>query len=110
GFERFDGRAKPSEASYWVLAFEQGSALVLEDQIVTGATSGATGRAIVDAVVESGDVGSSDAAGYVVLMAVSGEFQDGETLTVSAAPVATADGGSQERGATTDENDIAWRI
>lgn len=108
GFERFDGRPKPSEASYWVLNFDQGSAEISEGDTVTGDNSGATGIALVDAVIESGSYGGGDAAGYLVLTAVSGTFQDDENLQVSMVTKSVADGLATERGALTDANDATW--
>lgn len=108
GFERFDGRPKPSEASYWVLRFKSGMAAINEDDIIEGGTSGATGRAVIDAVVESGDYGDGDAAGYLVIMGLSGEFQDGEDIEVSTVKMAEADGEVLDRGATNDEDDQNW--
>lgn len=108
GFERLDGHPKPSEASYWVLGFDASDTEVQEGDTVTGGTSSATGVALIDGVVESGSYVGGDAAGYLVLTAVSGTFQDDEDLEVSAAKVAEADGVAIERGALTDENDSTW--
>lgn len=108
GFERYDGRPSPSDASYWVLDFDAGTTAVSEGDTVTGATSGATGEALVDSVVESGSYAGNDAAGYLVLTNVSGTFQDNEDLQVSAATVAVADGTATERGATNDTDDQTW--
>ncbi|MEQ9131101.1 MAG: hypothetical protein RJQ08_13665 [Salinisphaeraceae bacterium] len=108
GYERRDGRPRPSKASYWVIQFDAGQAAIAEDDTVTGATSGASGRAVIDAVVESGSYGGSDAAGYVVLTNVSGTFQDNENLQVSAATKVVADGVAVERGAGNDTDDATW--
>ncbi len=108
GFERFDGRPAPSAASYWLLNFDAGVAAVTEGQTVTGASSGATGVALVDAVVTSGSYGGSDAAGYLVLTSVSGEFINNENLQVSAVTVSVADGDDTERGASNDTDDQTW--
>jgi hypothetical protein len=108
GYERYDGRPRPSEASYWVLDFDGGTAAILEDQTVTGATSGATGIAVIDAVVETGSYGGSDAAGYLVLYNVTGTFQDNENLQVSAATKCQADGTDIEHGASTDADGRTW--
>ena len=83
GYERMDGRPAPSAASYWVLRFRNGSASIEEDEVVTGDASGATGVALLDAVVESGSWDTADAAGYIVLTDVVGGFQNGEGLTVA---------------------------
>lgn len=68
-FERYDGRNKPSEASYWTINFDQGSTEFSEGDAVTGATSGATGEVLVPWTL-SFDTGSR-------------EFYVGETLTGS---------------------------
>lgn len=83
GFERMDGRPAPSRASYSVLRFRSGSTIIEGGEVVTGDTSGATGVALYDPTVESGDWDTADAAGYIVLTDVSGGFQNGEGLTVA---------------------------
>jgi hypothetical protein len=108
GWERTDGRPAPSEASYWVLGFDAGTAAVSEGDTVTGATSGATGEALVDGIVDSGSYAGSDAAGRLILTGVSGTFQDDEALEVSSVQVATADGTAAQRGAATDSDDSTW--
>ncbi|WP_420411605.1 hypothetical protein [Roseibium sp.] len=109
GYERLDGRPKPSQAAYWVLAYDAGTTAVTAGQTVTGATSGAQGIALIDGVLESGAYGSSDAAGYLVLIEVAGTFQNDEALQVSAATVATANGESIKSGAGNDTDDATWR-
>lgn len=111
GHERFDGQPKPSQASYWILNFDAGTAAISEGETVTGATSGATGKALVDAVVTSGAYGTSDAAGYLVLTVVDesgGAFEDDEDLQVSAATKCVADGTANQRGASNDTDDTTW--
>lgn len=108
GHERFDGRPLASVASYWVLRFDTGSAALVAGQTVTGATSSTTGELLVDAVVEGGAFDNGDAAGYLVLTAVSGAFGDGEALQVSGVTKALADGTATERGASNDATDQTW--
>lgn len=108
GFERFDGRPKPSLATYATLPFDAGDTLVEAGDVVTGAVSGATGVAVVDHVVTSGDVSGGDAAGHLVLREVTGAFQDNEALQVSAATVATAAGTANPNGAETDADNTTW--
>lgn len=114
GYERFDGRPKPSEASYSILYFDNGVAEVAASSVVTGVTSGATGTAIRAGVLyrsDGGDVGSyagSDAQGYLVLTSVSGTFVDNEALQVSGSGVATVNGEAVEAGAPSDDADRAW--
>ncbi|UWQ30260.1 hypothetical protein [Leisingera sp. M523] len=108
GYERLDGQPKPSEASYWLLAFDQGSTAISEGDTLTGATSGATGVVLEDPTVSSGSWAGSDAAGEVILYNVSGTFQDNEAVQVSASTVAYADGTAVENGASDDANDDAY--
>jgi hypothetical protein len=85
GYERFDGQASPTDASYWVLDFNTGS--IVEpavDSTAIGATSGATGKVGL-IVVASGSWATSDAAGYIILFNVSGSFIDTEALSFTAA-------------------------
>lgn len=102
GFERLDGQPKPSAASYWILDFDAGTAAISEGDTVTGASSGATGEALIDAVIESGSYVGNDAAGYLVLVNVVGIFQNNENLQVSAATKSVADGVVKKLGADTD--------
>lgn len=108
GYERFDGRPKPSKASYWRLRFDAGAAAITEGESVTGASSAATGVALIDAVVESGTYAGGDAAGYLVLTGVSGTFSDNENLEVGAVTHSVADGEAVERGALNDDDDSTW--
>lgn len=106
GFERSDGRPRPSAASYWVLNFDAGSADFAVADIITGGTSGATGEVLV-VTVTSGTWGGGDAAGKLILFNVSGTFQDNEAIT-AAGGAAVANGGASKRGATNDTDDSTW--
>lgn len=108
GHERFSGKPKPSQASYWVLNFDAGVAAITAGQTVTGATSSATGIALYDATVTAGSYGSSNAAGYLVLTNVSGTFQDNENLQVGGVTKVVANGVTAERGALADSDDTTW--
>lgn len=105
GYERFDGHPSPSEASYWILYFKTGSTEVSEGDTVTDTTSGATGIALLDGVVESGAYLDSDAEGYLVLYAVSGTFALNHNLQVSAATVAVAAGAAALNAAESANHD-----
>jgi hypothetical protein len=76
GYERFDGRPRPSDALYTVFTCTLTAAVSVGD-IITGDTSGET--AVVIAVSGSTLIGTK----------VSGSFTLGEILEVSAAPVGT---------------------
>lgn len=108
GYERFDGRPKPSEATYWIQRFDVGTATIAQGATVTGATSAATAVAVRAMVVQSGAFGDSDAAGYLVLTQRTGAFQDNENLQVGGVTKCVADGTMAERGALVDDEDRAW--
>jgi hypothetical protein len=108
GYERFNGRPQPSLATYWVLKFDAGSTAIVAGNAVTGGTSGATATVLLDAEVTSGDWGTSDAAGFLVVTNLVGVFQDNEDIEVSAATVAVADGTAAIRGAANDDDDRTW--
>lgn len=108
GFERLDGRTKPSEATYAVLGFDVGTATIAAGASVVGGTSGATGTALIDMAVTSGTLGGGDAAGYLVLIAVTGTFQDNELLKVGGVTKCQADGVALEGGALNDTDDATW--
>jgi hypothetical protein len=96
GFERFDGRPKPSEASYQQLLFTGGTVAITAGQSIVGATTGTTATVLANATVTSGSYGEGDAAGRLALVDVVGAFVVGETLLVSSSPVAVA--GAQTLG------------
>lgn len=77
GFERFDGRASPTAASYWVMTITQTGAIAV-GATLSGVTSAATGRVL-------GVFGRT-----VVLGRVTGNFVLGEVLQVAAVTVAAA--------------------
>ncbi|MEQ8394985.1 hypothetical protein [Thalassobaculum sp.] len=108
GNERTDGRPAPSAASYWTIDFDQGQTQIMAEDVVTGATSGATGIALYNVAAVTGSYGGSDATGTIVLTQVNGTFQDNENLQVSASTVVVADGVATERGASNDTDDTTW--
>jgi hypothetical protein len=108
GYERYDGRQSPSTASYWYLNFDAGSAAISEGNTVDGGTSGASGEALINAVVSSGTYGGGNAVGYIVLTNVTGTFVDGEDLEVGAAKKSELNGTAVDRGASNDTDDTTW--
>lgn len=68
-----------------------GTAEISEGDVLDGATSGATGT-VARIGTTGGDWSTSNKTGYVILTGVTGTFQDGEDLTISATKVAEADG------------------
>lgn len=102
GYERTDGRLRPSDAKYLTVPFTAGSAALLEDQTVTGASSGASGAVVVDAVALIGDFGAGTAEGLVHLHGVTGTFQTGEALRVGGVDVALIEAAPLENGSPED--------
>lgn len=112
GHERFDGHTSPTDAPYYELDFTGAVSLFAAGDLITGANSGATGVALADSVVTSGTYASGDAAGYVGIGLVVGNFIDGEPLQVGSATLSTEDGGDLllESGATFDLEPILVSI
>ncbi|MDO8534624.1 MAG: hypothetical protein Q7S17_07785 [Xanthobacteraceae bacterium] len=105
GHERFDGKPKPSAASYWVIDFDAGTAAVGAFAVLTGETSGATAKVLVGSKVRTGTYGASTAAGFIVLYQVTGTFLDNENLQVDAATRCVANGSAISKG-TLDQDYI----
>lgn len=95
GYERFDGRPSPSAAAY-VVVVVTGLAAVAASAAVTGSTSGATAVAVY--------AGADD---RLVLTKVVGDFDVGETLTVSASAVGVV-AAVTESGADTLLEDVTY--
>ena len=102
GYEAFDGRPKPSEASYWLLNYKAGFTSILVGSVITGL--GASGE-VLEITLTSGSWISGTAAGQMVLFNVTGAFVDGEAIKVSAVTRAYADGASTERNYSDDITD-----
>lgn len=86
GYERVDGRPEPSKATYYVQAFDQGTAVINVGDTVTGAS--ASGKVLAIDVTGAWD---GSAAGRLILGAVTGSFVDNEDILVGTAK-AKADG------------------
>lgn len=74
------------------VSFENGSTEIQDGDTVVGDSSGATGTAYGDPVLESGSWTNDDASGDILLRNVSGSFSANETLTVSGTNCATSTG------------------
>ena len=103
GYEAFDGRPKPSEATYHVLNFDAGSRLAGVTETITGA--GGAYATVIESYVEGGTFSGGDLYGYYVIYAVSGTFIDNEVLSSGGAPYALVNGVTQERGVSDDIED-----
>lgn len=96
GYEAFDGRAKPSDATYRVLTISglSGGAV---GQTVTGATSGATSV-----------IASAPDGGRLVVTKVVGAYLTSETLNIGGSPIGTLQSSIEGAGETVLE-DIVFR-
>lgn len=103
GYERFDGRLKPSEAAYYILKFDAGvnAQYPFAGDTVTGLTSAATGIALLSPVATAG-------VGYLVLGRVNGVFQDNEGLDGPGTQFGVADGVATAGTALNDELDAQY--
>ncbi|KRC36231.1 hypothetical protein ASE28_01470 [Acidovorax sp. Root219] len=85
GYERFDGRARPSDAAYRCLRAAVAFMGVVVGDTVTGATSTATARVI-----------AIRTAAQIVVTRVTGVFAVGESLTVAGNAVGVFDGNASD--------------
>ncbi len=99
GYERFDGQPAPSDASYWLITITLTGTIAV-GATVTGATSGATGRCL----------GLFDANVTLILGRVSGTFQSGEALQVTAVTQATSTSTAQENSAQMPADHVDYRL
>lgn len=86
GYERFDGRPKPSDALHYQLLATITGAFAVGDTL-TGATSGATGKIL------------TSTTGSFILSRVTGVFQNGENLNVGGPTIAVSAGTQVADGA-----------
>jgi hypothetical protein len=88
GYERFDGRSAPSDATYAILECTF-SSTVTAGQTITGLTSAATG--VVIAVTST----------YIAFTKATGTFQSGESIQVGGVTKATSTAAPVTGGAST---------
>lgn len=88
GYERYDGRVRPSDATYAILNATITGAFAVGDTL-TGLTSGAT------------SVIAAATAGYFVITKITGTYQAAEELQIAAVTIATATGAQTVSGAST---------
>jgi hypothetical protein len=88
GYERFDGRAAPSDATYYIVPFDAGgtTAIAAGDTITTGTGSGI----VLRVSVTTGSWAGSDASGNLYVTAYTGTITNDQVISVSASPRATA--------------------
>lgn len=95
GYERYDGQARPSEAVYYEVAFDNGntngSGVVAGDTVTTATGSGV----VIDVVLTSGTWAGGDAVGVVAIRNLSGTITDNQNLQKSAVTFAQVNGAIQ---------------
>jgi hypothetical protein len=96
GYERFDGRSKPSDAAYYIVAATITGSYAVGNTL-TGVTSAATG-VIVAATTT-----------YFVLTKVVGAFVSGENLQIAAVTIAVAAADGLQGGASTAALDATYK-
>lgn len=82
GYERFDGRPAPSEATILAIPFADGSEEPTIGQLVFGAASQSRG-VVVGYTLISGSWVGGDASGFIALTTPRGDFLVGESLVDS---------------------------
>lgn len=89
GYERVDGRASPSDATYSTLDFTAGTSALVVGATITGASASAKILAIT---VTAGTLAGSNAVGELVIGSLTGNWTAAENIQVSAVTsgVATA--------------------
>ncbi|CAB4145020.1 hypothetical protein UFOVP891_49 [uncultured Caudovirales phage] len=99
GYEKFDGRPSPSDATYTILLATITGAWAVGNT-VTGNTSAATGQII-----------AADATGnsYFAFTKVAGTFVSGEALKIGGVTIATSTAAPTTYGASTSELDAQYR-
>lgn len=95
GYERFDGRSRPSDASYYVISATVTGAVAVGDTI-TGATSGATGKVLYVS-------GST-----IVFTRLTGTFQSAEALQVGGFTQAISTSTAEQNAANTPDLHLDW--
>ena len=82
GYERYDGRPRPSAATFHIAGFTNGTIVFAVGQTITGYVSGATARVLAAPVLSSG-AWNGTGVGTVALHLITGTFQTGEALRVA---------------------------
>lgn len=103
GYERFDGRASPTDARYWTIDIVAGEVEPEPFDVIEGQASGATAIVCAAPAIVSGSWVNGDAAGVMILTGITGDFEAGENLLLGAAVSAHTTDAPRESGASTPE-------
>lgn len=88
GYERFDGRSRPSQATYAIQRFEAGSVAIAAGETITNATTATA--LVVGVTIESGSWAGGDAAGVLWMANLSNSWAEGDPIRVSGVQRAAA--------------------
>lgn len=103
GYERFDGQTAPSAAVFWALELANGESPPTPGADITGQTSGAAAILLDELVDTAGSWDAGTFTGTMLLVALTGEFEDGETLESGGTVIGTANGTESENVAASED-------
>jgi hypothetical protein len=107
GWERFDGRAKPSEATYKVITFSDGKFIPPVGGNITGSASGKTAYVLASTIIQSGSASNGDAVGTFPIMEDTGLLQ-GETISFGGVEIGVLTSAPEESAAPSLEVEESW--
>lgn len=109
GWERFDGRVKPSSAEFTVLTFSDGTFAPSIGNQITGTASGKTAFVIENPTIYSGSFETGDATGAFPVTGNTG-LLNGEPISVGSVPVGIISEPLDSSGPTTLEQEREWSL
>lgn len=109
GWERFDGRAKPSEAAFDVVTLSQGSVSFIAGETISGASSGKTALVIYPPSVYSGSYVAGDAVASFPAINDTG-LLNGEIIRIDGVDVGVLTSAPGDTGPSTIDEEEAWTL
>lgn len=109
GYERYDATTAPSAATYSSFPYIVGVSEPLDQEAVTGGTSGATGHISGITMLDNGTWAAGNAVGRVAITVIAGTFVAGENLlrTAGSVQLCVLDGTAQA-ASVDDDGYKAW--
>lgn len=109
GWERFDGRPKPSEATYRVVPFSNGVFDLPVGATIVGSSSGKSAKIIHKASVYSGSYSSGNASGAFPILQDTG-LLNGETIFFGPTQVGVISGEILDNAPSSLEEEKNWLL
>lgn len=109
GWERFDGRLKPSSAEYSVVTFTQGSFLVSPGDVITGTSSGKTAKVLVAPSIYSGTIAGGNAVGAFPVIDNTG-LLNGEQIFLGSIFICVVSSSPGDAGPSSPEEEAEWSL